>query len=263
MITEKLIFKIPYEIAPILTPSEIFGANYYEDWDADLGVSDTGGLVDTWTSQGLNGGVFTGSGATRPNTFGGLGGTIIEFDGISEYLEVTGSTADYKFLHENNGGCVITVYSVDSLPPVVSVILGTSFGTANRGIREQINSIGESGMVATNGTSNMISIPSSDSSVINNYISTVNVYDASQAVAADKGNLILNGTDNQTNTQTASPIAGNAAGNLTMGMRANFSPDFFLNGRVKRVIIADTVPTPTQLTQIQTYLNSTYGTFPI
>jgi hypothetical protein len=47
-----------------------------------------------------------------------------------------------------------------------------------------------------------------------------------------------------------------------MGKSSNAST-FFLKGDMVEIIISQNQPTPTQLTQLQTYLTSKYGTFPI
>ena len=48
MITEKLIFKIPYEIADVPDYDVIFGANYFDHWDFNNAgsLTLTGTLID-------------------------------------------------------------------------------------------------------------------------------------------------------------------------------------------------------------------------
>jgi len=260
VITEKLIFKIPYEIADVPDYDVIFGANYYEDWNADLGVSDSGGLVDSWTSQGLNGGVFGGSGATRPSVVSGLGGSVIEFDGVSENLIVSGSTGDYNFLHDTNGGCVIIVYSNLVTPAAQSQLVSNTF--SGIGFRILHNSASVVNTAIRNAGANIAINATTETTTNTEYNSFVNVHDPNNATLLDRIESVTNGISGKFNTTSGTPTASNASNNLTVGKRADAS-SFYLNGRVKRVIIADTIPTPTQLAQVQARLIYDYGTFPI
>lgn len=269
MITEKLIFKIPYEIAPIPDDfATILGANYYEDWDFnDAGsLSLTGSLIDSITSSGLNGGVFSSSLGARPTMFtdATLGKDIAIFDGVSDYMEVLGSAANYNFLHDGSGGCIITVLQQRVSPASIATILSNGFGGGNVGFRSEISSLNIDRALASNAAGLIYFNPPSTAITNLTYNSNVKTFDVGNATAADKGNVILNGTDNLNNVNTGAPSVANADDNLLMGVQASFlRTGFFLDGRIARVIIADVLPTPTQLTQIQARLNYEYGTFPI
>lgn len=273
MIQEKLIFKV--ERSEPSTFSEIFGANYYEDWDSTLGVSDTGGLVDSWTSQGLNGGMFTATGANRPTLTAdaNLGINVLDFDGVSDFMSVASSTADYNFLHNTNGGCVIAVIETDgtnpsTLYPFINNNSGTTASTGHNFYYEDRAAAG-----ATRAFRVTVTKSSAGNLVIGNFINSlitdedynsyVSVFDPNNGTAADRSiHYINNGSAIQNNTNTNSPVATNATYNLHLGKLAN-STSFYLNGQVARLIIIDTIPTAQQLADVQTRLEYEYGTFPI
>lgn len=277
MIVEKLIFKVPYEVDPIPDDFDvIFGANYYEDWDATLGISHTSGLVNTWTSQGLNGGVFGNFGADRPSLVSSieLGKNVIEFDGVSENMNVPFSTGMYNFLHNGSGGCVIIVGYVDDADPNNSqVILDSHNITTNEtgfSIRyDDRLSVPREDVILTSVAKSVNSQPpisnvSTDNAFITQqYNSFVNVIDADNATAADRSAMVVNGgSEIKNNTNTFSPVLTNASRNLTLGRRAT-NLDFYFKGKIARILIVDTIPTPTQLAQVQARLTYDYGTFPI
>jgi len=251
----------------ILTPSEIFGANYYEDWDFDnaSSLNLTGSLINSITSTGLNGGLFTESGANRPSliTDAIIGKDVAEFDGVGEFMRVLGSEGDYNFLHDGSGGCVIIVQKMLSAPTLLGFTLINGFGAGSTGFRNQITNPLTSNSVVSNGVSNSIINASSNAVTLNTYASNVLTFDADNATAADRAEVILNGTSTKANTQTAAPSVANADKPLTMGVRADSLAGFFLHGTIARVIVADIDPSALQLSQLQTYLDSHYGTFPI
>ena len=242
-----------------LTWSGVFGANYYEDWNSELGISETGGLVDSWTSQGLNGGVFAASGGNRPtvSTSATLGIDTIKTDGVSEYMEVEGSNGDYNFLHNGAGGTVILVYI--GFIGANNTMFGNTFGT--RGFRVSVRDSGNriadavysSGLNTSNSNSN---------SMLTEFNSSVGIYDSGNATLLDRFDSIVNGTSVQTNTQSGGVSASNASDNLTIGARAR-GLSGFIYGEFARAIIIDRKLTAQDKLDVQTLLNQDYGTFPI
>lgn len=238
----------------------ILGANYYRDWNADLGVSTTGGLVDTWTDQ-ANSKVLTGTGATRPQetTTAQFTGNVIEFDGVSEYLQQAASTSEYNFLHDGSGGAIIIVAEKTTSAGLIDVLVSNSFTGADVGFRTQHNFAGDFSNVVGNG--------SGTNSVINNSTTVVPIttaysyvanIDADNATAADRSELIISGTSEKNNVQTQPVSVADATSDLTVGARTNLS-SFFANVNIKRIIISNALLTPTQLAAIQARLNYDYG----
>lgn len=240
----------------------ILGANYYEDWNSEIGVADTSGLVNSWTSQGLNGGVFAIAGADRPSIVADatLGKDVLEFDGVNEYLHITGSTADYNFLHGGKG-CVIMVFQFNAAITSTEMMFSNAFSSADDGI------------IISGVNSNTVrsSIANSSGFILNdvnigtdaiNYNSKVIVFDSQNTTVLDKIYDVINGTTEKNNTSNLVGTLGDSTRILTLGKRAA-STSLYYGGTVARIIVADAIPTPTQLTQIQSRLNYEYGTFPI
>jgi hypothetical protein len=114
----------------------------------------------------------------------------------------------------------------------------------------------------TNGSSPISSVTQGAIS-LNQFHFVVNTFDAANATLL---NRIVSNIDNtidlKSNTNSGAFSVANATNNLTLGRRPTLN-DLYLNGDMAEIIIAQNQPTPTQLTQIQTYLTAKYGTFPI
>jgi hypothetical protein len=91
----------------------------------------------------------------------------------------------------------------------------------------------------------------------------INIVYPNNATAANRSKISINfGADTQNNILTNNASISNATDNLTLCKNSNAST-FFLKGDMVEIIISQNQPTPTQLTQLNTYLTSKYGTFPI
>lgn len=278
MINERLIFKIPYEFDPAPDDfSDIFGANYYEDWNFEDASSLvlSGSLITSITSSGLNGGIMEASGVDRPTLVSSvaLGVDVAEFDGVSERLGVNGSTADYNFLHDGSGGCVIIVAYVDDANPDKAQVFLDNHGLTSANTGFSIYHDDRSSSSRNNRLVNTVAKSSAGNLSVQNlsldnafsteeYNSLITVIDADNATAADRSILnVNNGTDIKLNTKTNTPSTGNASRDLNLA-RSGLGA-FYFKGKVARVIIADTIPTAGQLADVQTRLDYDYGTFPI
>jgi len=267
MITEKLIFKIPYDIPDVPDFSTIFGANYYDDWNFNDSGSLvlSGSLIDSVTSSGLNGAVFSSSGALRPSlvTDAIIGKDVAQFDGVSEFMTIPSSTGMYNFLHNGSGGCIIAIHRPLSTPASAALIVNNGgWGVASVGFRHQTNSLLSNNIIVRNSTSIIMLDASTELNILSEYNSNVNIFDVGQAVAADKSTVITNAVTDNNNTSTGTPSVANSTDLMHLG-RSSLSPNFYYNMNLARLIIADTIPTPTQLAQIQARLIYDYGTFPI
>jgi hypothetical protein len=250
-----------------LTFESIFGANYYDDWDFnDLAtISQTGGLINSITSKGLNGAVSSSTGANRPLLTADviLGKNIADFDGVSDYLEVPLSTAMYNFLH-NGQGLVICVLKfktpITATKSFMANVVGTvSIGFFMMGISS--NKLSHQIVRGVGGTRTV----RNDRSIVgteSDYNSIVVVSNTSAGTATERSNLLINGVSNKNNTDTNAPSGSNASLNLVMGAAGN-TASLPANVKIARIVIIDTLPTTEQLTQVQTLLTSEYGTFPI
>lgn len=238
--------------------STILGANYYDDWNFDnaASLSLTGSLIDSITSSGSNGAVFSASGTARPtlvsNAVNGKGAA--SFDGVTDKMEVSISTAMYNFLHYGQG-CYIAVCKPNDTSGVKTVI-NTSGSTLGRGFRF-IMDLAE--RPQANIYPNSILAQSSVSS-LDLYNFSIVENDTENVTVADKLTINHNGIT-YSNTVNAVGVNANALANLRMGARGNDTVFFY--GNIARVIIVNALPTATQLSLIQKRLEYEYGIFPI
>lgn len=271
MIREKLIFKVlQEEPEKPKTPAQIFGANYYDDWDFNdlTTISESSGLIDSIDSKTGSGRNFTSSGANRPSLIydsTNLNKYIADFDGVSEFMSIASSTGDYNFLHDGSGGTMIVVLKNDNISTSSQQRILMNIGTkADTGI---IFSTRNTGVILTQvfngGGSNVVidnQVPFTDSV----YHSIVAYMDSDNATPSDRSGIdIDNSGYAKNNTDNYSPApTGDATYDLHLGIQPNFLALEF-NGKIARVIIIDTIPTSQQLSDLQYYLTSYYGTFPI
>jgi len=262
VITEKLIFKIPYEIADVPDYDVIFGANYFDHWDFNNAgsLTLTGTLIDEARSLTGSGRDFFSSGTQRPSiiTDATIGRNVAEFDGVSENMFVFGSGTSYDFLHNGDGGCVIVVYKSNTTPAIQSQLVTNSFGD----IGFRIQHVGNINSVVRNASTNIIVNATTESTPNGDYASSVTVLDAGNATLVDRAEQVTNGVSAKNNTTSGTPTLLQASNDLRIARRAN-AGSFYLDGTISEVIIADTIPTPTQLAQVQARLEFDYGTFPI
>lgn len=262
-------------VASIPNPTQIFGANLFEWWDyTDLATqSITGGLIDSITSKGINAGVFASSGTSRPQSVVGVNSlNVADFDGVNDFMEVAGSTAMYNFLHNGSLGTVIMINRIEDLNPdsvfrflgnytILATDVGYSLNYDDRSSVSRNNSIFQ---IIVRGAS-----PVSVSNFENNYYPTqqyniiINKIDANASPAAERSAYSLNGgLDVKNNTHIAAPSIANATTNLILGCADGSS--LFLKGQIPEIIILNSHPTPTQITQLNNYLTNKYGApFPI
>jgi len=278
MITEKLIFKIPYELDP--TPDDydvIFGANYYDHWRAwDAGsLTLTGSLVDSAASLSGSGRAMLSSGINRPSliTDATLGKNVFSFDGVSERMAVLASNGLYNFLHNGVGGVVISVFRVEDVNPDILYCLldNNNISTSSVGVsllfddRSSLSRNNTYREFIVGGTGSFTSLIQSANGYIETqkYISLVSTFDADNATLADRSNIYVNdGLVLNNNSSSGVASIANASFSLTMGSASGGSLSAKIN--LAEVIIANTIPTPTQLSQIQARLAYDYGTtFPI
>ncbi len=253
-----------------LTWASIYGSNVYEWWDYnnDSTVSETGGLIDSITSLGSNGGLLESSGVNRPSRITDtiLGGKTSDFDGLSEYMEVAGSTGMYNFLHDGSGGAVIVVFNDNSAPTTsLAMIMANSLGTLDIGIRLQRRQAqNDIACRVPNGGGSAYAVLNNETTptAYNQYNSLVSTFDTGNAIAADRNNLIINGTSNKNNSQTTPASTSNATENLRIGARAGAANTDNFKGQIREILIINTLPTPSQLILTQTKL-AQYGSFPI
>jgi len=266
VITEKLIFKIPYEFDPVESWADIFGANLFDWWDFNDATSMTltGALIDNITSQ-VSSRPFAAGAGLRPTliTDATIGRDVADFDGVLTRMTLTSpaTTSTYNFLHDGSGGCIIMI-SRNTLSGATQIPLSNAFGASERGFRMQFGTSDQVFSVVSNGSANVVVGASSNTFTVNKWNSVVQSIDADNATANDRVEQVLNGTSTKGNTFTGTPSTRNALRNLELGKAASATGAYF-KGQISEIIIVNTIPTAGQLARLQTKIEADYGTFPI
>ena len=247
-----------YSFASILTPSQIFGANYFEDWDASqiTGINN-GDPISSLTSVGLNQGVLNfplGNEATYlTNRVNGL--PSLDFDGSTTYATSDFGNAGagaYDFLHFGGGAVIMVVNFKQTLGTfgVVNDIL--SGNDSNRGyvqLYQRILAVDSNGrMLVFNkksgiGIGNIISrIDESDFWTHTLWQSYVQILDPSNATLNDRMEIFLDGGAGiKGNTDNGSQSLAGTSGTMYVGCRTNVSG--FIAAELQRLIFVDAIPT--------------------
>jgi hypothetical protein len=182
------------------------------------------------------------------------------FDGLASFMQVNTSNALYNFLHNATGGTVITVFRHNA--NINQSLLATSSGSSDIGFRFQKTTANAIFSSVTNGAAAVASQNLGNVN-INEFNFVINRYDAANATLLNRLTTNINGgVDLQGNATSGTFSSSNSTNNLILGRRPALN-DQYLSGIMEEIIIINAQPTPTQLTQIQTYLTSKYGTFPI
>ena len=254
--------------AGLLSPAQIFGANYYDDWDAaDLALTN-GDPVSSWVSKGLNGATMVAGSGNEP-TYNTSTYTFptVESNGTTDFMQVLSSVSMYNFLKNEQGFvCFIARKKSDSNGGLLSNVnllifsqrRGIYYGAAvsSSGVGQRYRQI----IGADNNLFFVNNIPSGTYTTTDlDCIYMTN--DCNNPIDADRGIININfGADEKNNTLSIRTSTSDAVGNLTLFKDlGSLYGDWYL----ARLIISDTIPTTQQLTDLQTYLTTTYGTFPI
>jgi hypothetical protein len=262
--------------ASILNPSQIFGANLYDWWDfTDTSTqSITSGLINSITSKGTNAAVFSSSGTERPASIVGVNGlNVADFDGVNDFMEVATSTAMYNFLHNGSLGTVIAItkvtYTTEELGGLI--INNTIIASANRGYGLRYDNRTSLGFakaifsyIVRGVAGSFVSQNIENNFFDNQYNLITDKVNANASPVADRSVISKNfGSEIKNNANTGAPSVANASVNMTIGRNAGLTSGY-IKGQIPEVIILNSHPTPTQITQLNNYLTNKYGgTFPI
>lgn len=259
------------------TFAQIFGANYYDDWDFNnaSSLTLTGTNIDSIASLTGSGRNFTQTGGARPIlTFDAtIQKNIGLFDGVSSFMQIPTSTGLYNFLHSPVGGTVIFVNRINPLNlDHLSLYINNGRGSTafigytlfydNRLSISRNNVIAQAtgGGVIGTGTNN---VSANNYTSSQKYHSLVNVTNPNTLTLADRSSLILDGgTPVKNNTLSGTASTANASDNMTLGRISNAS-SFFHNGQIARIIVINAQATAQQLIDVQLRLTYEYGLLPI
>ena len=266
MITEKLIFKIPYEFAPVIIPDDydvIFGANYFEDLDFNdtSTITFTGSTISAINSKGLNAGIFNGIGS-NPNYVASVlnGKGVCRFDGVADGLRNQATKSAYNFLHNGDGGCVFIISKTRlSNPDATYRLISSWAATTDVGFAiryDDRSSVSRNDRILTevtrgvSGTYSAFNFSSDNAFPADNWNTLVSIIDTDVTPTVSDRSLMYvnNGTVIDNNTSTLSSSLSNATHYLNIGRTASTGV-FPFDGDVARVIIINSIPTPTQLTK--------------
>jgi len=258
-----------YSFASILTPAQILGANYYDHWQPSGLTGVNGDPILTWLSDGLNAATFTFGVGQRPTVLGAAinGYKAASFNGTTDYGQVLASTGMYNFMHDGSGGTIYAILRFNNLLNGEVYVLfqnltsasGVGITLYNDSRTTKTNAI-QSGV--RNGSSSISFQESNNFWSSGQFDSMTHKLDVGNPTPLDRCISIINGgSEIKTNTQSGSPSLLNATGNLIIGSTNTGAG--LAEMEVAEIIIADTITTPTQDSQMDLYLQNKYGTFPI
>jgi hypothetical protein len=255
--------------------ADIFGSNYYDDWDFnDSDSLDlTGNNINSIASLTGSGRSFTQSGGARPTlTFDStINKNVAFFDGVANWMQVLSSNNQYNFLHNSEGGLIIVIGRYKN--PVLSRLLTTSnSGSGSVGVISNYDN--------RNSSSNfdrLLAALQQGSPVINNATFLSPNYSATN----DKYNILIfkynisdptinnrltgfvnNDVEYKSNTLDYFVTTGNSSHNLHLGRVGGFT-SFYMNGSLARTLIIKGIPTIEQIQKLINRLKYEYGNFPI
>jgi hypothetical protein len=256
----------------LLNPQTIFGEKTY-DW-FDFTDNDTlelsGVRIDAINSKAIGSTrAFVSSGGARPqvvaNQINGL--QVGRFDGVSEFMDIPNSTSLYNFLHNQEGGVVIMVFKGTKLP---DRILGNRGGFAApdnaSGVLIGRTGGNEYASIVANNQSSLANAAVSDNrggiGDSTKFISLINILKNDNPTAAERNEIILNGTESIKNNIYTNALSDTNAGfNMTLGRRVRLNDQYF-GGDVPEIIIVKGQPTEEELTKTSIYINKKYGNLP-
>lgn len=217
---------IPFDNNSIPTPSEIFGVNYYDDWDFNdtLSLSLTGNLIDQVNSLTGSGRNFSSTLTERPTlTLDlSLNKNVAVFNGSNE-MAVPLSTTFYNFLHNTNGqGMVVVVFRKTS-GSLTQKLIETSRTVTRRGFTTYISTTNNINHTINSGTIVVTSNTSTNTITNNEWNFLIAVNDNTNIVASEKSDLVVNGVVNNNNAIVAGASSLSASNFLTMGSNAGLT----------------------------------------
>ena len=255
-----------YGGSAILTPSQIFGANYYDHWDftnpSQLTLS--GSAIDQCDSY-TSARALTAGSSSRPTLVASqINGYSIARFTSPQRMGVASSNNLYNFLHNSSGGAIFYILKQSVNAGANSyfnnVADSASVGIYSASIGNAINAQANRGVTSTFAFRNYGAVGSNPYSQFN-FI--VQVFDSANTTIADRGITIVNGgTPIKNNSDTLAPSSANASFNLAFGGVSGGSINRF-EGDLVEAIIINAIPTSTQITQLQAYFENKFGTFPV
>ncbi len=262
----------------IPTPDIIFGSNL-NTWinleTSTITDDGAGNFINATDLTGNGNDLQGGSVGYRPsiNATGLNSKRTITFDGVSEEAVISLLDEKYTFLHDGSDAFVMMLFKIipanpDAKYPLINTCLqsDTEIGYAltfddrsSLSRDERVFSIINNGSGVDRASDNRTS---------DNYLATqqwvaiTDVIDSDNGTASDRSNLRLDNSSSVTNNvDTGTPSSSDASNFLKIGYEGSGGSRVYSNIELAELIIVDGAVTPTQLTQLQTYLNDFWGSY--
>ena len=247
-----------------VVPGPVAGYQLWLDAADTSTVIASGSSVTQWNDKSANGYNFSqATGASQPQT-----GTrtinsknVIDFDGTNDFLDASGTTAAFDYLH-NGSATIFIVGLTDTLstPDTVQTLFG-NFGTLSQnGINQRIQDSGGdlciigrsvSGTSAVNSSNNITYTASTA------FYNTIKL-DTTNATAANRYKINLNGGAFQgANAVNNATNGGSAQYDMEIGVVASGAIPF--NGVLAEIIIYDSILSTEDITANEDYLSTKWG----
>lgn len=189
---------------------------------------------------------------------------IIRFDGVNDFMAITGSNSSLKSLHDGDN-TIFVVMNVSSLAAPRVVFDSNGGTTGATGMYLGTNSTSLSHQIFN--SSGTVPLSPSVATTAASYIAAATWYvfsfvsDPANATAANRSYIYKNaGSLQQTNTSTGTPSSANSLNNLMLG-GTNPSGGIPFVGDFGEIIIYDSALSAGNRALVENYLNNKWGVY--
>ena len=240
---------------PSWTPANFTNVQYW--WTADLGVTESGGNVTSWTDQ-INAYQLVNGGTPTLTTEAGLNNqNVIDFDGSTDFLYATTTPAS-----RTGDFTMLGVYYIDN-PTVNDSIFGVTRDPA-AGLSQFL---WRSVLNRSEWFSVKFGAAASNSLILQNP-GTVGAHAVKGRYEASAGD-VFGALD--TLTETAGGTTGNlnqdwdatvtfSAGAWVNGTFGSIYASRYFNGKIAEIVMIYDTPSSGEMNEWKTYINNKYGT---
>lgn len=262
---------------PGFTPKKVSGllawydaanvGSVYQSAGGSLATAD-GDPVGQWQDLSGNGYHWAqASGTNKPafRTNVKNGRPVIRFDGVNDYMSISGSASAMKALHTGNSS-VFVVFNCSSLAATRFLYDSTNASGSNTGSYLRVNTTGAFQRFVAAGAANapVENVSASSAVVAGSWYVTAVVTMPADATAANRDRIYKNGgTAIANNTQTQAPSGSNSTADYVLG-GSSPSGSFPFVGDIAELIWysgASGAVSDADRNQLVSYLNAKYGIY--
>tara|TARA_R110000796_G_scaffold14596_1_gene47725 strand:- start:2568 stop:3350 length:783 start_codon:yes stop_codon:yes gene_type:complete len=252
-------FAFMAETGPTWTPASFTDVKYW--WTADSGVTESGGAVSSWVDQIASFDMQQPTGANQPSitTSATLNGeNVISFNGTTDYLWTTTAPSSQPTNADLTMLSVINLINTRTGGVFMGAVL---VGVGTRAWLDTLSGnlrFFNQNYPTFNGGNSNIESPATTGAKALKWRYDSSAGDSFYAIDTLTESALVSGTETGTDSWNANTTIG-------IGATLNNNGGSVFGGRYVQVEVAEQVwientPTPTEMTDWQTYVNNKYGT---